>query len=171
MRKILFLLFFALKLSAQDNVYFQNLDGTKSKYPIQTIKKFTTSNNKILIHFTDGTTSERGLEELQNYKFQETSENNSTIKPAGDNKDMDLSIYPNPFSKQLNIKFNLAKSSTIIIMIYDIQGKKMEEYNLGKRIIGSHSHIISTNNLPVGDYIISLVGEQSIINKKITKQL
>jgi hypothetical protein len=171
MKKILFLLFFALKLSAQDNVYFQNLDGTKSTYAIQTIKKFTISNNKILIHFTDGTTSERGLEELQNYKFQQTTENNSAIKPIESNKDMDLNIYPNPFSKQLNIKFNLAKSSTILIMIYDVQGKKVEEYNLGKRIIGSHSHIISTNNLPSGDYIISLVGDQSIVNKKITKQL
>jgi hypothetical protein len=169
MKKILSLLFFALKLSAQENVYFQNLDGTKSTYPIQTIKKFTTSNNKILIHFTDGTISERDLEELQNYKFQETTENNSTIKPSGDNKDIDLSIYPNPFSKQLNIKFNLAASSTILIIIYDIQGKKIEEYNLGKCIIGSQSHVISTKNFPSGDYIISLVAGQSIINKKITK--
>lgn len=171
MKKILFLLFFASKLSAQDNIYFKNLDGSKTNYPIQSIKKVTVNDNKLLIYFIDGTVSERNLVELQNYKFQEATDNNSSISTLISKNIYEFDAFPNPFSKQINIKFTLSKSEFVSVYIYDINGKKIQDYSLGKLIAGKHSQTFTIGDLPNGEYIISLKGDQSIVNKKIVKQL
>jgi hypothetical protein len=173
MKKILliYLSVLSIEMYSQDNVYFQNLDGTKSTYPIQTIKKFTISNNKILINFTDGTTSERGLEELQNYKFQEATDNNSSISALVSKNIYEFDAYPNPFDKQINVKFTLSKPEFVIVNICDINGKKIQDFSLGKLVAGKHSQTLSIGDLPYGEYIVSLKGDQTIVNKKIVKQL
>lgn len=171
MKKTLYLLFIVLNLNAQDNIYFKNLDGSKSNYPIQSIKKVTVNNNKLLIHFVDGTISERDLVELQNYKFQEVIDNNSSISTVFSKNIYEFDAFPNPFGKQINIKFTLSKSEFVTVYIYDINGKKIQDFSLGKLIAGKHSQTITVGDLPNGEYIISLKGDQSIVNKKIVKQL
>lgn len=161
----------SVEMYSQDNIYFKNLDGSKSNYPIQSIKKVTVNDNKLSIHFIDGTVNERNLVELQNYKFQEATDNNSSINPLISKNIYEFDVFPNPFGKQITIKYTLSKSELVTVYIYDINGKKIQDYNLGKLLAGKHSQTISVGDLPNGEYIISLKGDQSIVNKKIVKQL
>ena len=170
-RLLMILSIISVEMYSQDNIYFKNLDGSKSNYPIQSIKKVTVNDNKLSIHFIDGTISERDLVELQNYKFQEVIDNNSSISTVISKNIYEFDAFPNPFGKQINVKFTLSKPEFVIVNICDINGKKIQDYSLGKLVAGKHSQTLSIGDLPYGEYIISLKGDQTIVNKKIVKQL
>jgi hypothetical protein len=68
-----------------------------------------------------------------------------------------LTIYPNPFCKEVTIKFNLSKTDTISLNLLDIVGTNKK-------------NIITEAILPSGDYTIYLQGD-SIVNGVYVLQL
>jgi len=51
---------------------------------------------------------------------------NSEINTKNDEKDFDLTIYPNPFSHSTSFEFNLERPVNVQIEIFDINGKHLE---------------------------------------------
>ena len=51
-----------------------------------------------------------------------------TIEPA----------YPNPFNPVVNVQFGLPKEAPVNILIYDVAGRLISEYNVGNRSAGWH---------------------------------
>lgn len=81
----------------------------------------------------------------------------------------DFSVYPNPVNDEVFVKFNLKKSSEVIVSIKDLSGKTIvsKEYgwfNTGNQIITTH---LSKLSIPVGIYLINLQTNQYSLNKKI----
>lgn len=49
-----------------------------------------------------------------------------------------LKVYPNPFSSEVNIEYQLEKTSNIRINIYDLSGRKVMFFDQGKQLEGKY---------------------------------
>lgn len=76
---------------------------------------------------------------------------------------LEVQVYPNPCKDYAVMNIELAKSSTILVQLYDAQGKRLNEYqyagNAGIQQIDISKNII---DVPAGVYLIkTTVGEKS----------
>lgn len=70
-----------------------------------------------------------------------------------------LNVYPNPADKTTEIKFNLAKISTVDIELFNLEGKRMEEVFSGQLPVGENKMSINTAPLAAGTYLIKMTSE------------
>ncbi|MGZ5244953.1 MAG: T9SS type A sorting domain-containing protein, partial [Bacteroidia bacterium] len=80
-----------------------------------------------------------------------------------DDKDMgnktpaiDMSVYPNPAQNITNVSFDLAKAGDVEILIIDIQGRTVGQYNYSKQAAGNHVYKLETANLKKGTYFVKV---------------
>ncbi len=69
---------------------------------------------------------------------------------------------PNPFSNNTEIRYQLEKSATVALSVYDVTGKKVLAVNSGEQTTGSHSLNINSANLSEGVYYYSLTVGTSV---------
>lgn len=80
-----------------------------------------------------------------------------------------VNIFPNPFSNNLVVEYDLEEQNKVVLQIFDVLGRKVMEQNLGTRPASSHRETLSTGDLPTGSYILRLqIGEQEV-NQKLMK--
>ncbi len=126
------------------------------------------------------------LEKCSSYEFRiQTNCNASTSSDFSDiiifNTKCDVSIeevekgiskvevYPNPFSENIFITFNLSQKSTIEIELITVDGQ-VTLYSVSKKNQGSHSLDISgLKDLPQGIYFLKIKTDNNFIIKKIVK--
>jgi hypothetical protein len=83
--------------------------------------------------------------------------------------DFDFNVSPNPVRNQLKLSFNLQFESDIILEIYDVNMRKLQEVSLGRRNLGPQEETISSSFLSNGIYFIVL--NQQSINGKSYKSI
>ncbi len=79
-------------------------------------------------------------------------------------------LYPNPFSDQLNLLINLQKSTHISIVISDMTGKKIADRKIGTFQPGDQGVDLSgqLQHLPSGTYLLYIrIGANSYLEKLI----
>ena len=69
-----------------------------------------------------------------------------------------VSIYPNPFTNQLNIKLNSVQVSQCELKIYSILGEEVLNTD-----ISTTNKMVETNNLPSGIYFYKVISNNKII--------
>lgn len=80
----------------------------------------------------------------------EVSSTNSVSEVALGN----CKIFPNPSSDEFYIEFDLDKSADILVVVYDLLGKKVKTFSTKK---GVGKHLLKSDfNLASGQYIISI---------------
>ncbi len=79
------------------------------------------------------------------------NENNNTISG--------LNIFPNPADKSSEIKFNLTKSISMNIDLFNLEGKKIESVFSGEMQSGGNSIVVNTSSLLSGMYLVKLNGD------------
>ncbi len=83
-------------------------------------------------------------------------------------KDFELfQNYPNPFNPTTKIKYELANSSNVSLIIFDLQGKEIETLLNKRENAGSHSVEFNALNLPSGIYFYTLKTEKFSETKKM----
>ncbi len=99
--------------------------------------------------------------------------NKPTIDPKLDlsisTTKVDFTVYPNPTSEELNIKFDLEVESEVSIRIYNQSGKVIKRL-LSKetRSVGEQIVNYSLGSLAAGTYYVQLVvGDRSVVKKLI----
>lgn len=81
----------------------------------------------------------------------------------------ELTIYPNPFTNQLTVEFDLDQAEDVQVELFDVLGRRVYQEDLGKHFLGENQHFINTEDLNKGTYILKLrIGEQEI-NQKVIK--
>ncbi len=81
-----------------------------------------------------------------------------------------ISIYPNPFTDKVTIKYTLAKDQPVNLMFYDITGKQVGQSIVNKtQSKGKHEFIFDGSLLPAGIYIYKLTVDGIINSGKIIK--
>jgi hypothetical protein len=78
------------------------------------------------------------------------------IKLDQANRTLQLSAYPNPFSDQTNVKFNIPSGTNVQLILYDVLGKRVRTMDLGYRTGGSHEVLLNKGDLGSGMYILRI---------------
>ena len=74
--------------------------------------------------------------------------NNPSYKPQ-------VSVYPNPTQEVANINYTITKSATVLLDIYNLQGKKVKALNLGVQSSGLHNYSVNVAELATGTYFMT----------------
>lgn len=73
------------------------------------------------------------------------------------NADIPSSIFPNPSSENITIKFELKKAGNTWINLFNQEGNKVDSYNLGTLQTGKFSKSINISNLQNGTYFYQII--------------
>ena len=79
-------------------------------------------------------------------------------------------IYPNPFTDQANVVFELSEGQNINVSLYDNTGKFITLIDSGLKIKGTYNYIINGFNLTKGIYFVVLKTPTGTLSSKIIKQ-
>ncbi len=97
------------------------------------------------------------------------------IKEKGELEDYNISkAFPNPFSQQTTISFDIANESFVSLRIYDLSGKVVNTLIKESLTVGEHSVIWNGKNasgkeLPAGFYIYEIKTNKGDLKRKIAK--
>ncbi len=80
-----------------------------------------------------------------------------------------FSIYPNPFTGQLSIEFNLPQTSLVSIQIFNAMGAKVAELQHGKLPAGQQQFTWHAGDLPKGLYFCRVQAGNELATRKILK--
>jgi hypothetical protein len=75
--------------------------------------------------------------------------------------------YPNPFSSETRIGYDLARESSVTIEIKDITGRIVQRVDEGRKPAGSHMVIIGKSNLEAGIYFYTLLTGDAGITRRM----
>ena len=78
------------------------------------------------------------------------------------------SIYPNPFNPKVNISFFNPNQSEVVVSVYDLNGRLIDQLHNGLLGYGEHNFIWNAENYSSGIYLISLSSGNYSINSKIS---
>lgn len=82
-----------------------------------------------------------------------------------------LSIYPNPFTDNATLRFELAEDAQVAISVRNVLGQTLVDRQLGHLSAGTHSQQIASNGLAPGIYMVSLLvdGQQRTVRVSVSK--
>lgn len=127
-------------------------------------------NNPVNKQYTRNLGNGSGIELVSNHAVN--SEDDINIKKE---ENILYSNIPNPFNQRTLIRFKLARTSTVIIKIYNSSGQLVITENLGLKTAGEHGHLWNAkddngNPVPAGNYICSVeINHDSKVNKMTNK--
>jgi hypothetical protein len=78
-----------------------------------------------------------------------------------------LSIYPNPFTNDANVEFNLTEATNVNVVMYNMLGETVYSNVLGEMKTGEHSIKLDGQNFNAGIYFITLNTGEDKITKKL----
>jgi len=168
----LLLLFFAIVAFStsvkSQSVYFNYTDGTDATYNLADVRKITFAADEMNLLLLDGSVYSWNVSSIGNYQFDEN--------PLGVDELLEkvntwqVTVFPNPATNLLNVKYNLPTEDNISISVFDLQGKLLLEVNKGIRTKGEHEEILDISILPAGQYLCRISGQTNTISKNIIKQ-
>jgi len=87
--------------------------------------------------------------------------------PLLPNKYKLYSNYPNPFNPSTTIKYDLPKTSHVIIKIFDSVGKEITSLINKNQLPGSYTMNFNANNLSSGVYFYKIITDEWVSTKKM----
>jgi acid phosphatase type 7 len=80
-----------------------------------------------------------------------------------------LSVYPNPTSGEVMIKYTLEKSAKVELELFDEKGKRTDLISLGKKSKGEYEYMLNIQSKEAGLYTLYLKADKNTQYKKILK--
>lgn len=129
---------------------FRNADGTSSGRDFGCNDLFMVNilTNPVIIQSTDpeGPTFPAITVEIRDASIED-------VMTLSDN----TRIYPNPATESFSIKYkNVVEDNNVVISIYDVNGKIVKQFNIGKQTPGWYEYQISTEDFNQGIYMVYL---------------
>jgi hypothetical protein len=86
--------------------------------------------------------------------------------PVNNTEDADISLYPNPASKQVTVSYNSSEGKQSQISLLDIQGRcVLKTYNMP--VAGQHDFILDISALPQGVYFMRIASGIETATRKL----
>ncbi len=104
----------------------------------------------------------RGMWTTNNY-YSQTAVGVNEITPKDKTTVSSIKLYPNPAHDNVNLSFNIEKSESLTLNIYDLKGNLVMTKYLGKLPEGEQLMQIGTEDLISGNYIVSLSSSNAIV--------
>ena len=89
---------------------------------------------------------------------------------AGFENNLQLRTRPNPFNSTLLVQFNLPKPATVLINLYDVKGRRVEQVFNGQRGAGLQQFSINGSGWPNGIYFCEVLVNNQRMVRKLTLQ-
>ena len=64
--------------------------------------------------------------------------------------------YPNPFNSKTKIRYSLSVLSDVKLILYNVLGKKVKEFELTSKDIGIHDYTLTLGDLSTGIYFCKM---------------
>jgi hypothetical protein len=81
-----------------------------------------------------------------------------------------MTVYPNPASSRINVKFDFGANATGNLAVRDILGKVVYQQDLGKNLAGEKEFTIDASNFSSGIYFVELTANEAKKVAKVTVQ-
>ncbi len=82
----------------------------------------------------------------------------------------DLIVYPNPFEDLMNIRYSLGENTRVRFRLMDVQGKIIENIDLGIQMEGEHVFTLQNGHLSPGLYVLNMdLGGRAVKRKVIVQ--
>ncbi|MDC0303399.1 Omp28-related outer membrane protein [Flavobacteriales bacterium] len=78
-----------------------------------------------------------------------------------------VNVFPNPFSDNAQVSFNLVETGVVSLEVYNVLGAKVISENLGEKAAGAHTTNISSVGLESGVYMVNLLVEGAIFSTRV----
>jgi len=78
-----------------------------------------------------------------------------------------ITVFPNPFTDALNIRYRIENPGVIEITLYDLQGKLITTLVRSYKETGQYTLIWDGSNLPRGTYLLRTRFKQQIISQNL----
>ncbi len=72
-----------------------------------------------------------------------------------------INLYPNPAQNRTTLSYSLQSSSSVVLNIFDMNGRLISSLNKGSQRAGVHTQEISLNSLEKGVYMIQIITNQT----------
>jgi hypothetical protein len=149
------------------SIHFNYTDGTNASYNLEDVRKITFDADVMNLHFLDGSVYSWNVSTIDYYQYDEASLN---VQEWLNNANAwEVSIFPNPTSSALTVRFNLLQTDELSIELRDIQGKVILTKKLGKKETGEHQEVLDLSHVPQGAYVCRLSGQKNMITKQLIK--
>lgn len=93
----------------------------------------------------------------------------SELMTSINDNNIQTTIYPNPTNGKLEVKYQVQKPSIFQYEITNVQGIILTRNNLGFKNVGENIETIDVNNLPIGQYNLSIYSENEVVNFKFIR--
>jgi hypothetical protein len=124
----------------------------------------------LLINLKNGNVEKIAISDLESIQFapftgvENSQEQSKGLQVKGN--------YPNPFTDQTNIKFEINKPGTVVIMIYNNSGNRVQQLKCENCQPGKNSllwNCMDNNNerVPSGTYYYEVYFENEVLSKKM----
>jgi len=80
---------------------------------------------------------------------------------------VDVSVYPNPFTQTATLSFTMAHQGNVILRIFDEQGRLVQESDKGNMQPGNHTIQFDAVNRPAGVYFCNLIAGGNVYTKRV----
>lgn len=125
---------------AQDYLNITKKDGSVVSFPLSSIDKLTFSN------LVTGTPEEQAM----------------AMKILSD-----FTAFPNPANDYVNLNYELAQGSPVVLELYNEKGVQVNRVDKGFLSKGTYQHVWNTADYASGLYLCKIVTNQGIEPKKI----
>jgi hypothetical protein len=80
---------------------------------------------------------------------------------------IEMSQYPNPFSKETNVEYSLENSSSVSYTVIDVTGQVLLDVNEGVKAAGTHKFTIDGTSFSNGIYYLSMKVDGATVTRKL----
>jgi len=87
-----------------------------------------------------------------------------------DNANVLLSIFPNPFTQEINMQYTITKEGPVQMYLFDVMGRTLATQDLGRVAAGLHRTSFQINDLAAGTYILVLDIDGTKQKRMVVKQ-
>ena len=166
---LLFLLLGAISISSKaQSIYFNYTSGTNAAYNLADVRKITFVADEMNLQLLDGSVYSWNVSSIGHYQYDENSIGIDELLNKANA--WQVSVFPNPATNLLNVRYNLPTEDMILISVFDLQGKLLLEVNKGNRSKGEHEETLDISSFPAGQYVCRISGQTNTISKNIIKQ-
>jgi len=164
---VLFFCVISISSKAQ-SIYFNYSDGSNASYNLVDIRKITFVADEMNMLLFDGSVYSWNVSSIGHYQYDENTIGIDEFLNSANS--WQVSVFPNPATNLLNVRYNLPTEDNILISVFDLQGKLLLEIIAGNRAKGEHEETLDLSTLPAGHYVCRISGQTNTISKNITKQ-
>ncbi len=91
----------------------------------------------------------------------------SNIQDLEVSQGFEANIFPNPADEEINLNYTLSQRSELIVGLFDVQGRHLENLYVGEDSAGTHNLRINVASLAKGMYFIRMNSEVGKLEKPL----